>query len=297
MRVLRTPEERFAALPDFPHEPRYVETPGGLRMAYVESGKGDPILCLHGEPSWSFLYRRMIPILAERGRVVCPDLIGFGRSDKPAEIEDYTYGLHYGALEAFIKTLDLRRVTLVCQDWGGLLGLPLAADMEDRFSRLVVMNTGLPTGEETPTPGFLAWRNAAAKMTDMDVSRVIQSGCQTRLTPEIAAAYDAPFPSVEYKAGARKFPLLVPISPGDEAAPVIKRAKERLKRWTKPVFIAFSDKDPVTAGGDKGFRRLIPSAIEESEYVVRGAGHFLQEDKGEEIADNISQFLDRTPLA
>jgi haloalkane dehalogenase len=260
-------------------------------MHYVEAGQGDPILCLHGEPSWSFLYRKMIPILSRAGRVVAPDLIGFGRSDKPADRTDYTYALHHGAVSAFLERLDLRRITLVCQDWGGLLGLPIATEMPERFDRLVIMNTGVPTGEETPTPGFLAWRNAASKMTDMDVGRVVQSGTMTKLSPEVVAAYNAPFPDARFKGGAHQFPLLVPISPDSEASPRMRRAKEELKKWTKPALVMFSDRDPVTAGGDKGFRRLIPSAGEQPEIVIREAGHFLQEDKGEEIADHIVRFL------
>ncbi len=296
MKILRTPDERFANLAGFPFAPHYAEVGQGLRMHYVDEGKGDPILCLHGEPSWSYLYRKMIPILATFGRVVAPDLIGFGRSDKPADRDDYTYALHHDALVGFIKALDLKRITLVCQDWGGLLGLPIATELPDRFARLVIMNTGLPTGEEKPTPGFMAWRNAAEKMTDMDVGRVIQSGCVSKLTPEILAGYNAPFPDLSYKSGAHKFPLLVPISTDSEASPTMRRARDEMKKWTKPTLIMFSDKDPVTAGGDKGFRKNIPSAIEESEIVIRDAGHFLQEDKGEEIADQITQFLDRTPF-
>ncbi|MBI1784486.1 haloalkane dehalogenase [Candidatus Sumerlaeota bacterium] len=292
MKVMRTPDERFADLPGYPFEPHYTEV-NGLRMHYVDEGSGDPILCLHGEPSWSYLYRKMIPPLAKSNRVIAPDVIGFGRSDKPASNDDYTYALHHGAVTAFVKNLDLKRITLVCQDWGGLIGLPIATEMPERFSRVVIMNTGLPTGEETPTPGFIAWRTAASKMTDMDVGRIIQSATVTKLAPEIIAAYNAPFPDASYKAGAHKFPLLVPISPQDEAAPTIKRAKEAYKQWTKPALVMFSDKDPVTAGGDKGMRRLIPSAKNEPEITIRDAGHFLQEDKGEEIAGHILEFIAR----
>ena len=294
MKVLRTPDERFVNLPDYPFVPHYAEV-NGLRIHYVDEGQGDPILCLHGEPSWSYLYRKMIPPLTKSNRVIAPDLIGFGKSDKPAEKDDYTYTLHHEAMTAFIQNLDLQRITLVCQDWGGLIGLPIATELPERFSRVVSMNTGLPTGEETPTPGFIAWRTAASKMTDMDVGRIIQSATVTKLAPEIIAAYNAPFPDASYKAGAHKFPLLVPISPQDEAAPTIKRAKEAYKQWTKPALVMFSDKDPVTAGGDKGMRRLIPSARNEPEITIHGGGHFLQEDKGEEIASNILEFIARRP--
>ncbi len=296
MKILRTPDERFANLPDFPYPPKYVDVGNGLRMAYVEAGSGDPILCLHGEPSWSFLYRKMMPGLSKAGRVICPDLIGFGRSDKPADRNDYTYKMHHDALTNFVKALDLRRITVVVQDWGGLLGLPVAAENDDRFIRLVIMNTGLPTGEETPTAGFMAWRNAAAKMEDMDVGRVLQGATVSQLTDDILAAYNAPYPDKSYKGGAHQFPLLVPISPDMEGAKYIKPAKEHFKTWTKPALVMFSDKDPVTTGGDKGFRRLIPSAQQEPEITIKDGGHFLQEDKGEEIAQHIVEFIRRRPI-
>ncbi len=296
MEILRTPEARFANLPEFNYPPKYVDVGNGLRMAYVEAGSGDPILCVHGEPSWGFLYRKMMPGLSKVGRVVVPDLIGFGRSDKPSKKDDYTYKLHYDALTNFVKALDLKRATLVCQDWGGLLGLPVAAHNADRFARLVIMNTGLPTGEEKPTAGFIAWRTAASKMEDMDVGRVLQGATVTNLPDDVVAAYNAPYPDKSYKGGAHQFPLLVPISPDMEGAKYIKPAKEIFKAWTKPALVMFSDKDPVTAGGDKGFRRLIPSAKDEPEIVIRDAGHFLQEDKGEEIAGHIADFIKRRPV-
>jgi len=294
MNVLRTPDERFQNLPGYAFEPHYVEV-NGLRMHYVEQGEGDPILCLHGEPSWCYLYRKMIPILAEAGRAIAPDLIGFGRSDKPASMDDYTYEFHYAQVEGFVKALDLKRITLICQDWGGLLGLPVAANNPDRFARLVIMNTGLPTGENT-TPGFMAWRKAAEKMTDMDVGRVIRGACVTPLSPEIIAAYDAPFPDVSYKMGAHKFPLLVPITPDEPTAKLMRTTRDKFKEWTKPALVMFSDKDPVTAGGAKGFRKNIPSANDEPEITIRDGGHFLQEDKGEEIAGHVVEFIRRRPL-
>lgn len=296
MKCLRTPEERFASLPDFAYEPHYVMV-DGIRMAFVESGAGDPVLCLHGEPSWGFLYRKMMPGLSKVGRVVVPDLIGFGRSDKPAEKSDYTYGMHHDALAAFVESLDLKKITLVCQDWGGLLGLPIAMEMQDRFARLVIMNTGLPTGEGTPSDAFLAWRNAAEKMTDMRVGQIINGATTSDLSQEIIDGYDAPFPDASYKAGAHQFPLLVPISTDMDAAPHMKRALEKLGKWTKPALVMFSDGDPVTKGGDVFFRKHIPSAKEEPEITIANGGHFLQEDKGEEIAGHIVEFIERHPVA
>jgi haloalkane dehalogenase len=298
MEILRTPEDRFSYLPDYEYDVNYIDDVGhGCRMAYTDVGEGDPILCLHGEPSWGFLYRKMIPALSSVGRVITPDLIGFGRSDKPTKMEDYTYALHIEALQTLIDHLELKNITLVCQDWGGLLGLPLATRNDDRFARLVIMNTGCPTGEETPTDGFLAWREGAKKMGEsdvgMDVGRVIQGATFSNLQPEIVEAYDAPFPDVTHKAGAHQFPLLVPISTDMEAAHYTGPAKAALKNWTKPALVMFSDKDPVTKGGDVGFRHLIPSAQDEEHIVIRDGGHFLQEDCGEEIAEHIVKFIQR----
>jgi len=296
MKVLRTPDERFENLPGFPFSPHYVEVTG-LRMHYVDEGEGDPVLCLHGEPSWSYLYRKMIPILAKNNRVVAPDMIGFGRSDKPAEKSDYTYALHHDAVAAFIEALDLNRITLVCQDWGGLIGLPIATEMPDRFARLVIMNTGLPAGDGPMSPAFIQWREFTAQTTDMDIGRIIQGATVTSLPPEIIAAYEAPFPDASYKSGAHTFPLLVPISPDDEAAPTMLKAREIFSKWTKPVLVMFSDSDPITSGGDKFMRALIPSAKDEPEIVIPDAGHFLQEDKGEEIAEHINRFIERRPIS
>ncbi len=296
MEILRTPDECFANLPDFPYDPHYVEVPGGLRMHYVDEGAGDTILCIHGEPSWSYLYRKMIPTLSQAGRVVAVDLVGFGRSDKPVGKEPYTYAMHHDALAAFVKQLDLERVTLVCQDWGGLLGLPVAVEMPERFARLVIMNTGLPVSGKPLTPGFMAWRAFAERAEDMDIGRILQGATVSHLTPEVLAAYNAPFPDLRYKGGALQFPLLVPISEDAEALPHMRKAAEGLKSWRKPALIMFSDKDPVTAGGDKYFRELIPTAAQEPEITIHDGGHFLQEDKGEEIAGHIVEFIKRHPI-
>ncbi len=232
--------------------------------------------------------------------MVAPDLVGFGRSDKPAERSDYTYALHHDAVAGFVEALDLKRITLVCQDWGGLLGLPIATEMPDRFRALVIMNTGLPTGEPPQTEAakksaaaFAAWRGFAERMTDLPVGFVIKGATKSNPSEEIIAAYEAPFPDASYKAGAAMFPLLVPIAPTDEASPVMVKTREALKQWHKPALVMFSDSDPITAGGDEFFRRIIPTAKDEPAVTIRDAAHFLQEDKGEEIAENIRQFLAR----
>jgi len=294
MNILRTPEERFANLPDFPYRPHYVDV-GGMRMHYLDEGEGDPVLCLHGEPTWCFLYRKLVPVLSKAHRVVAPDLIGFGRSDKPADQAAYTYSLHHDALTAFITALGLYRITLVCHDWGGLLGLPIAAELPEQFARLVIMNTGLPTGERL-SPAFMEWRAFATTVKDMDIGRVIQRGSVRTLSPAVIAAYDAPVPDAAYKAGAHQFPVLVPVSPEAPAAAPLRQARERLRGWAKPALVMFSDKDPITAGGDTFFRKLIPTAGSEPEIVIRDAGHFLQEDRGHEVAEQIRRFLERRPV-
>lgn len=301
MPVVRTPDSRFADLPDFPYEPHYVEV-AGLRMHYIdEGGKGEPypeiFLCLHGEPTWAFLYRKMIPTLAARGRVIAPDLIGFGRSDKYTERSEYSFQMHRDMLAGFLEALDLTGLTLICQDWGGLIGLRLAAEMPERFARLVIMNTGLPTGEEQMTDGFRRWREFAEKAEDLPVGFIMQrtliGGAEA--DPRVIAAYEAPFPDASYKAGAMVFPLLVPVTPDDPGSAGMRNAREVLATWTKPVQVMFADGDPITRGGDRFFRKLIPAAQQQPEIVIRGASHFLQEDSGEEIAQHIVEFVDRTP--
>lgn len=302
MEVLRTPDERFAELPDFPYEPRYADIADGdggtLRLAYVEDGPDDgaTVLLLHGEPSWSFLYRRVIPVLADAGlHVVAPDLVGFGRSDKPARQADHSYARHVEWLrEALFDRLDLREITLVAQDWGGLLGLRLVGEHPDRFARVVAANTGLPTGDHPMSEAFLAWQRFASTAERFDVGRVVQNGTVTELPAEVVAAYDAPFPDDSHTAGARAFPGLVPTSPDDPAAPANRAAWEVLARFDRPFLTAFSDGDPITGGGDRVFQKLVPGAQGRDHVTLTGGGHFLQEDVGPELARVVAEFVRST---
>jgi len=293
MEILRTPDERFTNLPGYTFDPHYSET-DGLRIHYIDEGPttAEPVLMLHGEPSWSYLYRKMIPTITAAGYwAVAPDLVGFGRSDKPARREDYTYQRHVDWMTGFLEALDLKRITLVCQDWGGLIGLRLAAEHSERFARIVAANTGLPTGDMPLGDAFLAWQRYSQTVPDFRVGRIVKGGCVTGLSPEVIAAYDAPFPDDRYKAGARQFPVLVPTSPGDPADVPNRKAWEVLSRWEKPFLTAFSDSDPITRGADALFQRAIPGAQGQPHTTIVGAGHFLQEDKGEELARVVVDFM------
>jgi len=299
MDILRTPEDRFSGLPDFPYEPRYADIPDGeggtLRMAYVEHGPADgpPVLLLHGEPTWSLLYRTMMPVLTAAGlRAVAPDLIGFGRSDKPSHLTDYSTLRHVEWTRSLIfDHLDLRGVTLVGQDWGGLIGLRLAAEHPDRFARLVAANAVLPTGDDAMPDVWWQFRRAVERAQTLDISRIVQSGCRTRLSSEVRAAYDAPFPGESFKVAARAFPLLVPTSPDDPATVANRAAWEALSTSDTPVLVAFSDSDPITGPVGEMFRSRLPGARGRSHPVIADAGHFLQEDAGPDLAQHVVEFV------
>lgn len=292
--VFRTPDDRFDDLDGFPFRPHYVSLAGdlqGLRMHYLDEGGGAPILLLHGEPTWAYLYRKMIPSLSAVGRVVVPDLIGFGRSDKPTDPDWYTYDRHCDAVMQWIEELDLTDITIVVQDWGGPIGLRVATEHEERFARLVILNTGVfRPGPGWPSPGFLAWRNFAEKNPDLPIGFILQGATSTDLSDDVVRGYEAPFPTPESKAGAAQFPLLVPLEPGDPGAAEMGRVADALSTWEKPVLVAFSDSDPVfpQRAGEKLAAR-IPGAT--GFVPIEGASHFLQEDKGEEIAHHIVTFL------
>lgn len=291
--VLRTPDECFEGIADFPFAPKYVEV-DGLRIHYVDEGPRDaaPILLMHGEPSWCYLYRKMIGPLVEAGRrSVAPDLVGFGRSDKLARREDYSYQFHVDVMNGFVRALDLKNITLFGQDWGGLIGMRVLVDNLDRFGRLVVANTGLPTGDFKPSEGFLRWLNYSQTVENFHVGGIVKGGCKTPLPAETIAAYDAAFPSDAYKEGARQFPMLVPISPDNPASDANRRAWDVLRQWNGKVLTLFSDQDPVTAGGEKPFQKLLPGAQGQPHATIAGAGHFLQEDKGGELAGRMIEWL------
>ncbi len=299
METYRTPDEAFADLPDHPWEPHYVEVDDGeggtLRVAYLDEGPADaaPVLLLHGEPSWSYLYRTVIPGLVAAGhRVIAPDLVGFGRSDKPLATTDYTYARHVDWMhQALFDRLDLRDVTLFAQDWGGLIGLRLVAAEPDRFARVCIGNSFLPTGHGTPSEAFLSWQRFSQEVETFPVGAIVNGGCTTDLAPEVIAAYDAPFPVEEAKAGARVFPTLVPTSLDDPASADNIAAWKVLERWEKPFLLAFSDGDPITKGNDEALAKRIPGTKGQPHVTIEGGGHFLQEDRGEVLAQVLVDWL------
>jgi haloalkane dehalogenase len=302
--TLRTPDERFADLPDFPYEPRYADVPDGeggtLRVAWVEDGPadGEPVLLLHGEPSWSFLYRRMIPPLAAAAlRPIAPDLVGFGRSDKPARREDHTYARHVEWMRGLVEdVLDLRRITLVGQDWGGLIGLRLAAEHPERFARLVAANTGLPTGDHPMPEIWHRFKDVVQNAPQIEVGRFVQAGCRRPMTDDVRRGYDAPFPDASFQAGPRAMPGLVPISPDDPATDANRAAWGLLAGWDVPALVAFSDGDPITGAMGPILQRTLPGARGRTHPTIEDAGHFLQEDAGPELADAVLAFVRSTPL-
>jgi haloalkane dehalogenase len=310
MKVLRTPDERFRNLPGYPLEPHYVEVPdgegGNLRMHYVDEGPrdADTVLLLHGEPTWSFLYRKMIPIIVEAGnRVIAPDLVGFGKSDKPADQNDYSYQRHVDWMLSLLGKVKLNRITLVCQDWGGLIGLRLVGAKPELFNRVVAANTGLPTGDGKITDAFLSWQKYSKEVPQFEVGAIIKMSNAAFakdqnlpiLADDVVAAYDAPFPDESYKEGARIFPSLVPTKPDDPAAEANRKAWEVLSAFTKPFLTAFSDGDPITRGGDHIFQKRVPGAQGQPHTTIKGAGHFLQENKGAEFAKVIVDFIAKKP--
>ncbi len=299
MEIIRTPDSQFENLKDYRFEGNYLEINdqegGTLRVHYLDEGPADadPVLLLHGEPSWSYLYRHMIPIVVEAGhRVIVPDLVGFGKSDKPTRMEDYTYARHVLWMQEFLFVkLNLQNVTFFGQDWGGLIGLRLVGSDQGRFSRVVIGNTGLPTGEGQLTKAFMDWQKYSQTSPEFPIGDLINTATVRELQSDEIKAYYAPFPSDEYRAGARIFPSLVPTSNDNPASQDNKRAWKVLKEFTKPFLTAFSDSDPVSAGGEKAFIRDVPGAQGQPHIIIEGAGHFLQEDKPNELAQIINTFI------
>ena len=306
MKTIRTPDDRFDDLPGFPYAPNYAEvsadgTDGAtLRVHYLDEGPADadPIVLMHGEPTWSYLYRHMIGPLVDAGhRVIAPDMVGFGRSDKPTEQGDHSYARHVEWMTGLVfDHLDLRHITLFCQDWGGLIGLRLVAAEPDRFDRVVVGNTGLPTGHGAPSEAFLAWQSFSQSADDFPVGAIIGAGCTTELSADVVAAYDAPFPDDAFKAGPRVMPALVPTSTADPASAANIAAWEVLGSFERPLLTAFSDGDPITAGGAAPFESKVPGAHGQQHSVIKGGGHFLQEDRGPQLASVIDRFIADNPV-
>lgn len=304
MEYLRTPDERFENLTAYDFQPNYLQVSdhegGELRVHYLDEGPADAetILLMHGEPSWSFLYRKMIPVLLKAGlRVIAPDLVGFGRSDKPSKRTDYTYQRHVDWMQSVLDQLDLKNITLVCQDWGGLIGLRLLAENPDRFARAVAANTMLPTGDHELGQSFLDWRKFSQEVENFPVGTIIGGATNSDLSAEVMRGYDAPFPDESFKEGARQFPLLVPGSPEDPASKPNKAAWAVLSQLKTPFLTAFSDSDPIMAGGDAMLQKLIPGCEGQAHTTIIDGGHFLQEDQGEKLAEVVAEFVAANPLS
>ena len=298
MKALRTPDARFEGLVDYPFAPNYLTVDdsegSNLRVHYLDEGRDDaaPILAMHGEPTWSYLYRHMIPIWIGAGHwVIAPDLVGFGRSDKPTKRSDYTYQRHVDWMRSVVEQLDLQEITLFGQDWGGLVGLRLVAEMPERFARIVVSNTALPTGDQPMGAAFESWRAYSQSVPEFRSGRIVSGGTQTKLNGLEEAAYDAPFPDASYLAGAREFPILVPSRPDDPASAANRAAWGRLKTFGKPVLTAFGAEDKIMAGIDKVFQTKVPGAAGQDHVILPNAGHFLQEDVGPELAAVVNRFI------
>jgi len=294
IKALRTPTSQFANLPDYPFAPHYVEIDDGLQMHFVDEGPrdADVVLLLHGEPSWSYLYRKMIPVFVKAGyRAIAPDLVGFGKSDKPEAREDYTYQSHVKWMTTFVEKLKLQKVTLFVQDWGGLIGLRIATTHADMFDRIVAANTFLPAGYAKFPDAFEVWKNFSQTVPVFPVGNIIDRGTTADLSPEVIAAYNAPFPDESYKAGARQFPAIVPTASDDPEALANREHWAILDKWEKPFLTLFSDNDPITKGAEKVLMKRIPGAQNQPHEIIESAGHFLQEEKGEEIAEKMVRWM------
>ncbi len=302
MQTLRTPDDRFENLSGYPFEPHYAEIDdldgGTLRVHYLDEGPADaaPVLLMHGEPSWSYLYRHMVPVLVAAGhRVIAPDLVGFGRSDKPTEMADYTYARHVEWMRQLLfDRLDLHDITYFGQDWGGLIGLRLVALDPDRYARVAIGNTGLPTGHGPASEAFLNWQKFSQESPVFPIGQIVNGATTTDLADDVVAGYDAPFPDDTYKAGARIFPTLVPTSPDDPASADNIAAWEVLSTFAEPFLLCFSDQDAVTRGGDAPFLAKVPGTQGQPHTTIEGGGHFLQEDRGPELAEVLVDFIAAT---
>lgn len=293
IKVLRTPDDRFIGMPHYGFKSHYAEV-RGTRIHYVDEGQGETVLMLHGEPTWGFMYRKAVHELRKTNRVIVPDFVGFGRSDKFPRVKDYSLTMHLRTIERFIEHLGLCDITLVVHDWGGLIGLSALGRQPDLFKRVVILNTGLPTGDKKPALAFRLWRFFVRWSPWIKASSVVSWGCRKPIDLSIKSAYDAPFPSRHYLAGVRAWPLLVPTKPTDPGVAELVKAKEVLKNWNKPAFVLFSDGDPIFPGAGRSFRQLIPTANDQPETIIHKAGHFLMEDRGDEVAQHIAAFIKRT---